>query len=195
MTEYYLYGKIGFDHIVDWAAMDHILFLLALMASVAWKNHKALLALITAFTLGHSITLFAGTFYWLKIPSLLVEFLIPLTIVISAVLNLWKPVDDDKGINLHRYLLVLFFGFIHGMGFAGDLRSLLAKTDSILIPLLSMNIGLELGQIYIITFCWGISHLLVSFTPLHDQKRRQYLSLIALVGGLFFTLLHLPINR
>jgi hypothetical protein len=164
------------------------------MGGAFGKPIRSLLALLTFFTMGHSVTLFVGSYNLTSIPSSWIEFLIPLTIVITASMNLMNAKSELKKISPFHFFLVLSFGFIHGMGFAGDLRSLLALSDSILLPLLSMNLGLEIGQIIIVALIWFLSFLCLDFAKWQVGDMRKYLSLFALIGGLYFTLLHLPIN-
>jgi hypothetical protein len=164
------------------------------MGGVLSKKLKALLILITAFTLGHSLTLFIGSYNLFNIPAPWVEFLIPLTIVVTSAVNLRTPKAEYQKIRPIHFFMVLSFGFIHGMGFAGDLRSILSQSDSIFIPLLGMNLGLEIGQLIIVSAVWLLSYAFLYLVKWSEADIKKYLSFLALVGGLYFTLLHLPIN-
>ena len=145
---FWVYAKLGFHHITDLAGYDHMLFLLALVASFRPSDWKKILVLITAFTVGHSITLGLAVLDVVSIDSTWVEFLIPVTIAITAGLNLIRPEKTTTSAIWLEYLLALGFGLIHGLGFSNYLRALLM--DELLVPLLSFNIGLEAGQILVL---------------------------------------------
>jgi len=156
-----MYFELGFDHIVNLAALDHILFIVALCATYAPENFRKLLVLVTAFTAGHSLTLALSILGIVQISSSLVETLIPITILATAILDIIHK-DREKSTQMHRinYLLALFFGLIHGLGFSNFLRSLLGSEENITIPLLAFNLGLELGQLIIVSILLGASYLI-----------------------------------
>jgi hypothetical protein len=127
------------------------------------KEWKPLLVLITAFTIGHSLTLAASAFHIIAIKQSLIEVLIPLTIITTCLSNIYFK--NKQRVNYQfNYALALFFGFIHGMGFSYILTSLLGKEESILLPLLSFNIGLEIGQLCIVITMLLFSVFLIRFT-------------------------------
>ena len=147
-----VYLRLGFDHLLDLRGYDHILFLAVLCAAYSLARWRELLILVTAFTVGHSLSLAAATLGLVRIGSGLVEFLIPMTIVATAVTNLTGPGRRVRGTGRWsaprvRYGLALVFGVVHGLGFATFLRLALGAERSIWLPLLSFNIGLELAQI------------------------------------------------
>ena len=170
MTSFELYFKLGLQHILDLQGFDHILFILALCAVYVARDWVKILLLITAFTLGHSLTLALATFQIIEIRSEVIEFLIPVTIAFTALLTLIKPKPNSgKGVQLN-YLLALVFGLIHGLGFSNYLRSLLGKEASIWQPLLAFNVGLEIGQIVIVA-----SFLLItSLVHLAGMNRKEW---------------------
>ena len=170
MTSFELYFKLGLQHILDLQGFDHILFILSLCAVYVARDWVKILLLVTAFTLGHSLTLALATFEVVQIRSEVIEFLIPVTIAFTALLTLIKPKPNSgKGIQLN-YLLALFFGLIHGLGFSNYLRSLLGKEASIWQPLLAFNVGLEIGQIVIVA-----SFLLItSLVHLAGMNRKEW---------------------
>jgi hypothetical protein len=177
MSEFQLYLRLGLDHIADIHSYDHILFLISLCVIYPIKQWNKILLLITAFTLGHSITLALATLRIISIPTKLVEFLIPLTIFITAFLNLLQKSDNFKpGTYKIKYLTALLFGLIHGMGFSNYLRSLLGKGESLAIPLLSFNIGIELGQIIIDLIIITLSILVVDLIKV---KRREWVLVLS----------------
>jgi hypothetical protein len=175
MTSFELYFKLGLQHILDLQGFDHILFILALCAVYVARDWVKILLLVTAFTLGHSLTLALATFEVVKIRSEVIEFLIPVTIAFTALVTLIKPKPNSgKGIQLN-YLLALFFGLIHGLGFSNYLRSLLGKEASIWQPLLAFNVGLEVGQIVIV----AAFLLITSLVHLAGMNRKEWTLMVS----------------
>jgi len=166
MGQFELYFRLGTNHILDLAGFDHILFVLVLCTIYTLNDWKKILILVTAFTIGHSLTLALATFQLIAINSDLVEFLIPVTIAITAlgnILNLKIPTGRQL-----NYFFALFFGLIHGLGFSNYLRALLGKEESLLKPLFAFNLGLEAGQLLIVVF-----FLIFSLLPLKIFKVNQ----------------------
>src|SRR5690349_8508202 len=163
MSEFELYFGVGKDHILDYAhGYDHILFVVALCALYLMRDWKQVLILVTAFTIGHSITLALATLEIIRVNTDLVEFLIPLTIFITAASNFFRKEENISGrLFQPNYFLAAAFGLIHGMGFSNYLRSILGKDERIIKQLLAFNLGLELGQIIIVTVFLSISFILV----------------------------------
>ncbi len=159
MSEFWAFLQIGFHHIVAWDAADHILFLLALAAIYRGRDWRAALMVISAFTIGHSITLLLAVTDVLVLPTRLVEFLIPVTIVATGIENLLMRDRVAHGTGAkHRPVFAGLFGLVHGAGFAGYLKSLFVA--QIALPLLGFNIGIEAGQIVVLLLS-AISFLLV----------------------------------
>ncbi len=186
MTSFELYFKLGLQHILDLQGFDHILFIISLCAVFVARDWVKILLLVSAFTLGHSLTLALATFEVVQIRSEVSEFLIPVTIAFTALLTLIKPKPNSgKGIQLN-YLLALVFGLIHGLGFSNYLRSLLGKEASIWQPLMAFNVGLEIGQIVIVA-----SFLLItSLVHLAGMNRKEWtLILSAFILGVACMLL------
>ncbi|MEM1401872.1 MAG: HupE/UreJ family protein [Pseudomonadota bacterium] len=156
-----LYLQLGFEHISNLAGYDHILFLVALCAVYQLRQWRHIVILVTAFTLGHSITLALAAFGTIIIPSAIVEFLIPTTILLTALFNVFsrQPTAEKSARMGRHYLMALFFGFIHGMGFSNYFRALMMSDDSIVIPLLGFNVGIELGQLAVVLVILGLSFL------------------------------------
>ncbi len=152
MTEFQLYFNLGKDHILDFLnGYDHILFIIALCALYLLRDWKKVLILVTAFTIGHSVTLALSALHIINVKAALIEFLIPLTIFITAVSNIFKNEENlDNRLLQLNYFYALFFGLIHGLGFSYYLRSILGRDRSIITQLFAFNIGLELGQIIIV---------------------------------------------
>jgi hypothetical protein len=149
MGDFFFYLRLGWEHIMSLDALDHILFLVVLAAVYTLAEWRAVLILVTAFTIGHSATLALSALNLLTISSEVVEFLIPCTIVFTAVVNLFQKEGTTKPIRFN-YFLALCFGLIHGLGFANTLRFILAGDQSLGRALLGFNLGLEAGQIIIV---------------------------------------------
>jgi len=178
MSEFQLYFTLGQEHILDYKnGYDHILFVLALCAVYLVRDWKKILILVTAFTFGHSITLALATLSIVSVNADVIEFLIPLTIFITAVSNLFKKEElrNSKGIQLN-YVFALFFGLIHGLGFSNYLRALLGKDRSILSQLLAFNLGLEFGQIIVVAIFLLIAFLLVDLLTISRRDWKMVLS-------------------
>ncbi len=137
------YLQVGIDHILDVNGYDHMLFIAVLLSGVSPKAWKSVLWLITAFTIGHSLTLAYTVLFDPLIPSAWVEFFIPITIMLTAAGNFRK---EEKSLHW-KVVITICFGLIHGMGFAGYLSSLLPPDMPLWQPLLFFNLGVELGQI------------------------------------------------
>lgn len=173
MSLFQLYLELGFKHIVNIHGYDHIVFILALCAGYEFSQLKKVLILITAFTIGHSVTLALSTLKIILIPANIIEFLIPVTILITAISNL---LPRTKGKNRTVYVIALLFGLIHGMGFSNYLKELLGKESSIIQPLFAFNIGLEIGQIFILILYFTILYLSLKLFKLKYDFWRIFIS-------------------
>ncbi len=150
MSELLTYAQLGVRHILDPAAVDHLLFLLVLAAGYRLTDWRNALAVVTAFTIGHSVTLALAATDALVLPADAIEFLIPLTILATGVENLAAGARRALGFGpMCRPILAGGFGLVHGAGFANYLRELFL--DSITLPLLGFNLGIEAGQLVILT--------------------------------------------
>lgn len=183
MSDVAFYFATGWHHIISWDALDHILFIIALAAIYQLQNWKQVLVLVTAFTIGHSLTLALSVYDVIRFNEKWVEFLIPCTIIATAIFNFFVKDYTPKSLRVN-YFLALFFGLIHGMGFANTIRFMLAKNQGIAVPLISFNIGLETGQVVAVAFILLISYLLVSKINLNRKWWVWSLSAIALFAGL-----------
>lgn len=183
MSDVAFYFATGWHHIISWDALDHILFIIALAAIYQLQNWKQVLVLVTAFTIGHSLTLALSVYDVIRFNEKWVEFLIPCTIIATAIFNFFVKDYTPKSLRVN-YFLALFFGLIHGMGFANTIRFMLAKNQGIAVPLISFNIGLETGQVVAVAFILLISYLLVNKINLNRKWWVWSLSAIALFAGL-----------
>ena len=186
MSQFEAYFKIGIAHILDLQGFDHILFVIALCAIYTGRDWRKIIILVTAFTIGHSITLALATLNIIKVNGDLIEFLIPVTIAITALANIFKPKpSNSKGIQIN-YVFALSFGLIHGLGFSSYLRALLGREASIFQPLLAFNIGLEVGQLVIVGIFILISSL---FTGIFGNRKEWTLVSSAVVLGMSFMMI------
>ena len=184
------YLELGFRHISDLAGYDHILFLLVLCAIYQLHQWRALLVLVTAFTVGHSITLALTSFSVISIKSEVIEFLIPMTIIATAIHNLFIRSTSEILGHTRSYWMALFFGFIHGMGFANYFRALLMDESSILIPLLGFNLGIELGQLLFVLLVLGVAYVVTNWLKMPQRDWNTFVS-----GGGFSLALVLAIEN
>ncbi|WP_073552151.1 HupE/UreJ family protein [Elizabethkingia meningoseptica] len=189
MNDFTFYLKMGWEHIISKDAIDHQLFILVLIAVYTLQDFKKVLILVTAFTIGHSLTLALSVFDILRVPSDWVEFLIPCTIAITALINIFGKNNPKKQMKLN-YSLALFFGLIHGMGFANSIRMMLAKEQSIGVGLLGFNVGLELGQIVVVLVVLILLFILTAITKL---KRENWIMFVS--SGVFALSLQMALER
>lgn len=150
MNDFILYFKMGLFHVLDFKAYDHILFLIVLAVVYLFKQWKKVLWLITLFTVGHSITLALSAYGILTVRADLVEFLIPLTIFVTALINVLTAKKASVGKENQNLFFAFFFGLIHGLGFSNYFKIMIGKTSDKLMPLLEFALGVEAAQIIIV---------------------------------------------
>ncbi|MBK9152381.1 MAG: HupE/UreJ family protein [Saprospiraceae bacterium] len=177
------YLHLGIEHILDPNAYDHILFVLTLCSVYVLKDWKKILILVTAFTVGHSLTLALASLQIIKINTKIVEILIPVTIIITALYNIMRVSrSSDVNSTIHwNYLMALFFGFIHGMGFSNYFRAILGNEESITIPLLAFNLGVETGQLAIVTMYFLFLLILVEWLGVRRKYWTSFISGAAII--------------
>lgn len=191
MQEFWMFFELGREHIADLSGYDHILFIAALCIGYLPKDWKKILILVTAFTVGHSITLALSALDAVTVSAEWIEFLIPVTIMITALINiLRKDAERKQRVVSLEFLLASFFGLIHGLGFSNYLKSLLGRDTSIINQLLAFNIGLEIGQLLIV-----VAVLLLSVICIQGFKfpRREYL--LFTFGAIFGISLIMALER
>lgn len=177
MSEFEVYLKLGFNHISDLSAYDHIVFIVALCSVYRLKEWRNILMLVTAFTIGHSVTLAVSTMGLILVPTDITEFLIPVTILFTCLGNVARPPELSGQRSVRAgYLLALFFGLIHGMGFSNYLRALLGKEESILLPLFSFNIGIEIGQLLVVSVVLASAALLIRISRADYRSWNLFIS-------------------
>ena len=189
MSDFGFYFKLGWEHIISKNALDHQLFILALAAIYLLKDWKQVLILVTAFTIGHSVTLALSVFDIIRFSPKWVEFLIPCTIVFTAIANLFQKKFTPKSVRIN-YFLALFFGLIPGMGFANSIRFMLASDQSIGWGLFGFNVGLEVGQIVVVLVILLFSTILIT---LFKVNRRDWV--IFASAGVFGLALKMALER
>jgi hypothetical protein len=189
MGDFKFYFGLGWKHIMSWNALDHLLFIAALAAIYLLKDWKQVLILVTAFTIGHSLTLALSVLDIIRFNNKWVEFLIPCTIIITAFSNLFQKKFTAKSIRIN-YFLALFFGLIHGMGFANTIRFILAEDQSIGWGLFGFNVGLEAGQIVVVTILLLVAYLIVNMLKVNRRDWVFFLS-----AGVFSLALKIAIER
>ena len=200
MNDFIFFFKQGLSHISDLGAYDHILFIVALAAAYHIKNGKKLILLVTTFTIGHSIALALATLKVIKVNGSLIEFLIPVTIIatcittiIHKIKNKSDPPKDTKVLdysqkegfqmeqNPFTYLTIIGFGIIHGLGFSSYLRFILSENESLFTPLLAFNLGLELGQIFILTIALIINFVLLRYFKISQKYLPIIISILIII--------------
>jgi hypothetical protein len=190
MSELLTYVHLGFHHVASPAALDHILFLLALAAVYRPRDWRESLWVLTAFTLGHSLTLALVVTRLVELPARWIEFLIPVTIVLTCVANLLSLGEASPAPGRRRAVYAVLFGLVHGAGFADYLRAMFL--EHIAVPLLGFNLGIEAGQILVLTIAasalWCADRLLGSIATREPGTgfRRRVVA-ISLVAGMMAT--------
>jgi len=175
MGTFQLYLELGYKHILDISAYDHLMFIITLCGVYMLRQWRQVLMLVTAFTIGHSVSLALAVLDIISAPTQTIEFLIAFTIFISSVFNLISPSGINSTGRKLKYGFALIFGLIHGLGFSNYLKSMLAD-DGIGFPLFSFNIGLEIGQIIIVAIILIITASLNSFLRVAQRDINMIIS-------------------
>ncbi|QTD36200.1 HupE/UreJ family protein [Polaribacter batillariae] len=163
MDDFILYFKMGLYHVLDLSAYDHILFLIVLAVVFSFNQFKKVLWLVTLFTVGHSVTLALSAYGILNIKMKLIEFLIPLTIFITGVINVITAKKSSLGKENTNLVFALFFGLIHGLGFSNYFKMMIGKEEDKLLPLLEFALGIEAAQIIIVLGILIVGTILQNF--------------------------------
>ncbi len=190
MGDFNIYFSWGWEHIISKEALDHILFIMALTVVFRITEWRKILMLVTAFTIGHFITLWLSVLDLVRFSAQWVEFFIPLTIVVTAIVNIYKTSDHLAG-RLH-YALALFFGLIHGMGFANAIRFTLAEDQHLGWNLLAFNLGLEFGQLLVVLIILLFGEMISRFTKLGRRPWVIFISLLILLISLSMVFTRIP---
>jgi hypothetical protein len=189
MKDFIFYFKIGWFHIMSMAATDHLFFIAVLAIIYSFADWKKVLILITAFTIGHAITLFLSVLELISLDIDWVEFLIPCTILVTAIMNL---LFQKQQVTSHaiQYGIALGFGLIHGLGYANYIRMILSADQQLIWGLFSFNLGLEAGQIVVVFLVlltvWVSSRI-------HAKAHMRWVSMVS--AFVLFFALKLAIER
>ncbi len=189
MSEFWLYFNIGLKHVLNISAYDHVLFLIALTVPYAFKDWRRILLLISLFTLGHTLALVLSVFGILYVKANLIEFIIPITILLVALFNLFTAGKNNKGegISLLSFI-TLFFGIIHGLGFSNYFKTILpGNATQKLLPLSEFALGIETAQIIVVILILIISY--IAQTVFRFSKRDWTLVMSAFIIGVVVPLL------
>ena len=198
MSSFASFAGLGLHHILTFGAADHLLFLATLILAHDTRKWRPLVVLVTAFTIGHTLTLALATLTVVQVDQQVIEALIPATIIVTSVVNLWTwrqgrrandPPPREADRLWPRYATALAFGLIHGLGFSTVLRGLLGTEESLLLPLLAFNIGIELAQIVVL----GLLALVGAILTARLFDRRGYV--LAASGVTFGCAVQMLLNR
>ncbi len=187
-SSFWTYLKMGQQHIADWEAYDHMLFLIALCAIFSIKHWKPLLLLVTGFTIGHSLTLALAGLDIIRFPRDIIELLIPITIIVTACYNIRRgPMEKHENLSIGHYVLAVGFGLIHGMGFSNFLRSMRmpGEDSSMIEQLLAFNIGIEIGQLFIVVGILTFSGIAIDLFGSSRRLWNRILSIGAILVSLY----------
>ncbi|MBL7791616.1 MAG: HupE/UreJ family protein [Saprospiraceae bacterium] len=167
------YFDIGYRHIVSLAGFDHLLFIIVLCAVYHRNQWRRILALLTGFTLGHSLTLALTALHLVAFPQRVIETLIPFTILATSVANV---VISNNNLGWRPFAIAGIFGLIHGCGFAGYFTMMLGEEQSIVGPLFAFNVGLEAGQVVVVAVFYGLFAILERLQPIVQRDWALFVS-------------------
>lgn len=174
MSQFWLYFRLGLDHVLDWQAYDHVLFLIVLVAAYGFTSWKRVLWLVTLFTIGHTLALFLSVYQIVKVASDYVEFLIPITILVTAIFDIMtagRKVKNNNNFNL-LYVTTVFFGLIHGLGFSSYFKMIAAGSESKFWPLVEFALGIEAAQVIVVL---GVMILAFIAQNIFNVSRRDWI--------------------
>jgi len=188
MSDFKIFLELGWDHILQADGLDHKLFIVALTSIYLISDWKKVLILVTAFTIGHSVTLALASLDIIPVNVEFIEFLIPVTILVTAVSNLFRKESRIQFSKIQtNYIFAIGFGLIHGMGFSNYLKTIMGKDKEFVTQLLAFNLGIEIGQIIIVVVFLLIATI---FVDLFGVARRDWKLIVSsAVGGIAFYLI------
>lgn len=188
MSQFWLYFRLGLEHVLDWNAYDHILFLVVLVAAYSFYAWKKVLWLATIFTIGHTIALILSVYQIVMVNSNYVEILIPITILLTALYNLFtaKKKENQKNMAI-LYFTTAFFGIIHGLGFSTYFKMISSNTDNKFLPLLEFALGIETAQVIVVVVVLILAFI---FQNILKITRRDWILVVsAIVIGIILPIL------
>jgi len=186
MSDFWLYLKLGLTHVLDWQAYDHIVFLIVLVAAYNFSNWKRIFILVSLFTIGHTASLLLANYSVVTVSSKWIEFLIPVTILVAAVYNLFTSgkINRSEKVGLF-YVITVFFGLIHGFGFATYYKMITGGND--ILPLFEFALGIEFAQLIIVAIVLISSFIFQSI--FRFNKRDWVLVVSSIVIGVVIPML------
>lgn len=189
MSEFWVYFQIGLQHVLDIHAYDHVLFLMALAVPFTFKDWQRILVLVSLFTIGHTTALLLSVYEIIVIKVNVVEFLIPITILLTAVYNLFTAGKTSKKESLNLvFFITLFFGIVHGLGFSNYFKTLLGgSANAKLVPLLEFALGIEVAQIAVVGVVLILAYIFQTF--FRFSKRDWVLTASAFIIGVVVPLI------
>ncbi|MBS4042491.1 MAG: HupE/UreJ family protein [Chitinophagaceae bacterium] len=193
MSQFSIYFQLGFHHIVSWGAIDHILFIIALCLKYQFADWKRVLILITAFTIGHAISLIASMFQLISFSNSWIEFLITITILITAFHNvLNKKTSYSKGKITFIYASALVFGLIHGLAFSSDLKMVIGNGDLVWLKLLFANIGIEAAQLLFVFILLLVNLICLRIIKINFREYTLFISSAIFGIALYLSFIRQP---
>lgn len=186
MSDFWLYLKLGLTHVLDWQAYDHILFLIVLVAAYNFSNWKRIFILVSLFTIGHTVSLLLANYNVVSVSSKWIEFLIPVTILVAALYNLFTSGKNNRSEKVGLfYVITVFFGLIHGFGFATYYKMISGGNE--ILPLLEFALGVEVAQIIVVTAVLIVGFIFQSI--FRFNKRDWVLVVSSIVIGVIIPML------
>ena len=193
MSQFSIYFQLGLHHILNWGALDHILFIIALCIKYQFADWKRILVLITAFTMGHTISLFAAVLNFISLSNVWVEFLITVTILLTALYDvLNKKMSYSKGKLTLIYSCALMFGLIHGLAFSSDLKMIIGNGDLVWLKLLYANIGIEAAQLILVIILLIINLISLRIVKINYREYTLFISSAIFGVALYLSIIRIP---
>ncbi len=185
IDQLYFYLEIGYNHILDLSAYDHFLFLVSITIPFSFKYFKKVFWIVTLFTIGHSFSIILSTYNIINPNMSIIEFLIPVTIIFSAISNVFF-LKKDESLDIKTLFIALFFGIIHGFGFANFFNQISFSDGVDLVALIGFSFGVEAAQIII-----AVSILILnSILFLNSYKfKKNYIRLVSVIVCLLTVLI------
>lgn len=188
MADFWLYFKLGFEHVLDWNAYDHVLFLSALVAAYTFRESKHVFWLVTLFTVGHVLSLALAAYDVLRVDTKIIEFLIPVSIIFTALYNIFTAGKNTASQKVNfLYFITFFFGLVHGFGFSTYFNMLSKDSDSLLLMLAEFALGIEVAQIVVVIVVLLLSFIVQNI--FRFSKRDWVLVISSIVLGMSIPIL------
>ena len=187
MSTFILYFRLGYRHVLDIYGVDHMLFIIAIMSVFLLRDWRRALVLFLFYVIGSSISLSLAANEIIRVDINIIDYLIPVTILIAAVINIFKKPESYTPRSIFRFAILLIFGLIHGFGFADYLMDILGTDLNLAVPIIGFNLGIELGL-----FLVGFVFLIISWVFINNLgiSRRDWRLVISYgIAGIALTLM------